>query len=323
MTAIGFPIPQKRNEQRRALLPPDLENISGSHELVFETGYGDILGYDDDTYCECGAVVAERSAVCACPVICVPKPVVTDEYFQPNKTVFGWIHAVQGRKITDLIVQNKMTVIAWEDMFENGRHTFWRNNELSGEAAIVHAFLAWGRAPYGRKVAVIGRGNVARGAIRVLERSGCHVTVYDRKTSPILREEVGAFDVVVNAVLWDLSRTDHILYEEDLRKLNPGSLIIDISCDEGMGIQSSHATTVDSPVYWHRGVLHYAVDHTPTLYFRTASESISKALLRFIPHLVEEKPNQILEEATIVRQGEILDQRIIRFQSRQPLPESN
>ena len=316
MIKIGFPIPTKENEKRRALFPPELASVKRTNYLVFESGYGQVMGYDDEAYCSCGVTVTDRHTVCECPVICNPKVMTTDEYFQPGKKLFGWIHAVQGRQITDLLVNNKMTAIAWEEMFEEGRHSFWRNNEISGEAAIVHAFLQWGRLPYECKVAVIGRGNVARGAIRTLERFGCNVAVYDRKTSNLLRKKISCYDVVVNAVLWDVFRNDHLVYEEDLAKMRPGGLIIDISCDEAMGIETSHSTTIEDPVYWYHGILHYAVDHAPALYYRSAGESISKTVVHFIDALVEERASPVLDGATIIRNGKIIDDKILRFQNR-------
>ncbi len=316
MRRIGFPIPLKRDERRRALLPGDLEAVRKPSLLVFQRGYGGPLGCDDQAYESFGAVVADRAEVDECPIICDPKPTAAAGYFQPGGTLFGWIHAIQGRRMTDLLVSNRMTAIAWEDMSEDGRHSFWRNNELAGEAAVAHAFVHWGRAPYGCDVAVIGTGNVARGALRVAERAGCNAAVYDLRTSHLLREEIGRYDVLVNAVLWDVFRTDHLVYEEDLEKMRPGSMIVDVSCDEDGAIQSSHPTTIADPVYWHNGVLHYAVDHTPSLYFRTATESISKVVARFVSDLAEGCPNPVLERATIIRNGEIRDERISRFQHR-------
>jgi len=316
MPRIGFPIPLKENERRRALLPADLASIRRPGELVFESGYGEVLGIEDAQYTARGAMIAERRVACACPVICNPKPMLVDEYFRPGTTLFGWIHAVQGRRITDALVEHQMTAIAWEEMFEGGRHTFWRNNEVSGEAAVAHAFLELGKVPYSCKAAVIGAGNVARGAIRALERAGCNIMIYDRRTVGLLRGELHQFDVIVNAVLWDVFRTDHLIYEEDLSKMKPGSMIIDISCDEAMGIESSRPTSLDDPVYWHKGILHYVVDHVPTLYRHTASESISRAVAPFIDALVEGRADKTLGDATIIREGRILDQKIIRFQKR-------
>jgi len=313
---IGFLISTKENENRRALLPAHLRQLANPELMVIEQGYGLAMGLKDSEYRKAGATVADRERVSACPIICDLKPMVEDQYYHPGKTLFGWIHAVQGRRITDQLLEHKMTAIAWEDMFVERRHVFWRNNEISGEAAVVHAFLQWGRAPYGVRAALIGQGNVGRGAVRALERLGCTVTVYNRMTSCLLRQEIGEYDVVVNAVLWDVFRDDHLVYDTDLDRMKPRSLIIDISCDEKMGVESSHPTTIAAPVYWHKNVLHYAVDHTAALYFTTASESISEALVPYLDKLVRGESCPVLDEATIIREGVILDQRIVTFQKR-------
>ncbi len=319
MEEIGFPSTTKEHERRIAVLPADIPQVEHAGMLVFEQGYGRTHGYGDDAYRQAGARVAPRDVVCACPVICSPKPKISDAYFREGVTLFGWIHAVQRSEMTDALIANHMTAVAWEDMYCDGRHTFWRNNEISGEAAIAHALLQWGRLPYECDVAVIGRGNVARGALRALERYGCETIVYDRRTSHLLRREIGRYDVIVNAVLWDVFRDDHLVYEEDLERMKPGSLIVDISCDPQMGIESSRPTTITDPTYWHKGILHYAVDHTPTLFFRSASQSISRAVVRFLDTLIVGETGAVLDRATVIRHGIIVDDRIRRFQKRQGL----
>ncbi len=319
MKKIGFLKPKKENEKRIALLPDEVKKIKNAGHLFFEADYGKDLNFSDADYTSAGATVCDRKDIFSADIICDFKmPLIEDFQFIPEHTVlFGWVHAVQGRKITDAIVNRKLTAIAWEDMFDNGRHVFWRNNEIAGEAAVIHCLPFISRSPYKMKVAVIGRGNCAVGAIRALERLGAEVTVYNRKTVGNLRNEIGRYDIVVNAVLWDVFRSDHLVYKEDLKKMKKGSAIIDISCDEAMGIESSIPTTIEKPVYFTEGILHYAVDHTPSLFFKSASESISEAVSFFCDDLIEGNANRILQDATIIRDGNILDSRIIRFQKRQ------
>ncbi len=318
MKTMGFPISHKENEKRRALVPGDLVTITNRSYLYFETGYGEVLGYTDDDYSAVGAHVVEREKVFEQDIICNPKSPEPHEYglLKTGQTLFGWIHAVQGKEITDFLTENRMTAIAWEDMFEGGRHVFWRNNELAGEAAILHSFTLFGKCPAICKVAVLGRGNTARGATRILERLGCDVTVYDRVTTPLLRRELGLYDVVVNAVLWDVFRTDRILYLDDLAHMKSGSMIVDVSCNHGLELESTHPTTIEEPTYTANGVLHYAVDHTPSLVWKSATDSISTELRKYVDDLVEERHNPVLDGATIIRDGVILDSRITRFQQR-------
>ena len=208
-----------------------------------------------------------------------------------------------------------MCGIAWEDMYEKDRYIFWRNREISGEAVVLHALPYLNRLPDEIKVAMIGRGNCGRGAFKILSRLGVQVKIYDRVTVKYLREEIGEFDVIINAVLWDVFRTDHLIYKEDLKKMKPGSMIIDISCDEGMGIETSRPTTIEDPVYEVDGVIYYAVDHTPAIFAKSATQAISAVLYPFIDYLIEERPHPVLEQAVCIKDGHIFDQHVIQFQN--------
>ena len=317
MKTVGFPISKKENENRRALIPCDVSKIPEADMLCFEKGYGDVLGYDDDDYINAGARVVSREEVLKCDIICDPKA-GDGEYLEKlhDQTLFGWIHAVQNRDITDKLIHGKLTVYAWEDMFEGGRHVFWRNNELAGEAAVMHAFRCYGRMPYETKVAVIGRGNTARGAIKILYMLGADVEQYDRKTEGLLRERLEEYDVVVNCVLWDVKRTDHIIYREDLKRMKRGALIIDVSCDRHGGIETSVPTSIADPVYMEDGIMHYAVDHTPSLFFKTFTENNSRIIAPYISQLINDDPDKTMTDALVIKNGQIVDERINIFQNR-------
>ena len=93
-------------------------------------------------------------------------------------------------------------------------------------------------------------------------------------------------------------------------------MIFDISCDDYMGIETSRATTIEALTYVVDGILHYVVDHTPALLYKSATESISAALRPFLDDLIEGNCNPVLEKATIIKHGVIIDDRISRFQGR-------
>lgn len=315
---IGFPLSHKENEHRRALVPEDILKIRNRDCLYFERGYGRPLFLTDDHYRNLGCHVVSRSEVLRMDVICDPK-IGDAEYLEklsPGRIVFGWIHAVQNRDITDKLLKRKLTAYAWEDMFEGGRHIFWRNNEIAGEAAVMHAFLCCGIMPYQTKVALLGRGNIARGALKILTLLGADITVYDRKTEKLFKEELEQYDIIINAILWDVSRSDHIIYKKDLARLRPGAMIVDISCDRSGTIETSIPTTIDKPIYEVNNVTHYVVDHTPALFYKTASKGISSAVYPFLDYLIENTSNAVLQRALIINNGKIVDQRINDFQKR-------
>ena len=318
LKTVGFVIGHKENEVRRAILPSEIKKISHPEMIYVERGYGYVYGCSDDEYIEAGCNIVSRQKAFECDIICDPK-IGDAEYLEELKagqTIFGWVHAVQNRDITDKIINAGLSAYAWEDMFCNGRHTFFRNNELAGEAAVMHAFRCYGKMPYGLEVAVVGNGNTARGAIKILTMLGSNITCYSRRTEELFKSEMTRFDVIVNCILWDTDRTDHIIYKDDLKKLKKNALIIDISCDRNGGIETSIPTTIEEPVYTVDGVMHYVVDHTPSIFHKDATKSISEAVAVYVDQLINETPDDTLMSAKVFDNGKILDERINRFQSR-------
>ncbi|PAV29368.1 N(5)-(carboxyethyl)ornithine synthase [Virgibacillus profundi] len=317
---VGFPLNCKENEHRQAMIFNDIAKMDHRDKLYFEEGYGESFAISDEMLQNVGVHVVSREEVLKQEIICDPKAGDADyiDQLHDGQIVFGWIHAVQNRKLTDTFLSKRLTGIAWEDMNEEGRHVFWRNNEIAGEAAIMHAFSCYGKMPYDTKVAVLGRGNVGRGAYKILIGLGAQVTVYDRRTEDLFRKEAGDYDVLVNAITWDVSRTDHIIYKNDLKKMKQDSMIIDVSCDEGMGIETSRPTTIEQPVYFVDGVLHYVVDHTPSIFYKTASKSISTQIRKYLPVIMagQEAKDNILRPAIILDNGDIYDHKILKYQER-------
>ncbi len=318
MKTIGFPIGHKEHEYRRALIPDHIQQITHKANIYVESGYGDVLGYTDKDYTDAGVNICSREQVLSCDIICDPK-IGDAEYLSllHGQTIFGWVHAVQNRDITDTIVAGKLTAYAWEDMFEDGRHSFWRNNEIAGEAAVSQAYLCHGVFPYDTKVAVLGRGNTARGAIKTLNYMGADVVVYDKHTEQLFRKELGKYDVIVNAILWDTRRRDHIIYRDDLKRLKKGAMIIDISCDKAGAIETSVPTTIETPTYMVDGIRHYVVDHTPSLFFKTTSFFLSEVVAPLCDELIEDRISSVLQNAKCIENGVIIDSRISEFQNRQ------
>ena len=200
-------------------------------------------------------------------------------------------------------------------MFDRGRHIFWFNNELAGEAAVINAFQCYGMLPFGLKCAVLGNGNTARVAVRVLNMLGASVIQYNRHTEQLFRDELGEYDAIVNCVLWDIHRKDHIIYTSDLTRMKRNALIIDVSCDHDGAIQSSHPTSIDNPTFFVSGIMHYAVDHTPSIFYKTFSYENSAIILPYLIQFMEERSSCILDDSKIIDNGRIIDEEIIRYQS--------
>lgn len=318
MMTIGFLISHKNGECRRAILPADLQKVKHVDQLYFEKGYGESIGFADEEYEKYGCHIVDREVVFNCDIITDVKLGDADYLDKiPNgKILFGWAHAVQNIDFTTNMMKKEHTVIAWEEIFEEGRYIFYRNREVAGEAAIMHAFRYCGKMPYDTKVAILGNGQTAKGALRILHGLGAEVDVYGRKLETLFKKKMFDYDVLVNCIMWDTSRTDRIIYKEDLKKMKKGTLIIDVSCDPYLEIETSHPTTIDDPIYEVDGVIHYTVDNTPAMYPITVSKVLSEGIHKYLDVLVEgDMCNypESLYNAVIIKNGVLIDHHIIEF----------
>lgn len=176
--------------------------------------------------------------------------------------------------------------------------------------------------PYDTRVAILGNGQTAKGAMRILHGLGARVDVYSRRQEKLFMEKMFDYDVLVNCVMWDTSRTDRIIYAEDLKKMKPGTLIIDVSCDPHLEIETSHPTTIDDPVYVVDGVIHYAVDNTPAMFPISVTKVLSEGLKKYVDVILKDDyaayPEN-LQKAVVIREGQIQDPRIREFREKRGL----
>ena len=237
-------------------------------------------------------------------------------------------------------------------------HVFHKNNELAGYCSVVHAMQLLGiTGEYGRplRAAVISFGATGRGAVTALNAYGVNdvhvlthravaavaapihsarIVHFDRDAGNPARchalaeggqvplaAYLAGFDVVVNCVLQDTDAPLVFVTDEDLRAFSPGTLIIDVSCDTGMGFSWAQPTSFADPMFTVGGNVHYyAVDHSPSLLWNSASWEISQALL---PHLTTVlagpgawDSDQTIARAIEIRSGIIQNPDILSFQHR-------
>ena len=322
MKTMGLLISHKNNEQRRAILPDQVRLLKHPDLLCFETGYGSSVDVSDQDYLNAGAQVVSREEAMKCDIITDVKLGDADylDQLADGKILFGWAHAAQGVAFTSKCMEKNFTVIAWEEIFEQGRYIFYRNREIAGEAAVLQAFTHYGRMPYECRVAIIGNGQTAKGAMRILHGLGATVDIYGRKLEKLFRQNMTEYDVIVNCVMWDISRKDHLIAKEDLKKLKPHAMIIDVSCDPHLGIETSHPTTISDPVYTVEGVIHYAVDNTPAMFPLTVTKVLSEGNAHIFDAVIEGNLTTALENAMVIENGHIKSKSIWDFREARNLP---
>ena len=295
----------------------------------------------------------------------LPKPLPPDlAEMRPGQILWGWPHCVQNEDITQLGIDRRLTLIAFEAMNHwtrdgsFGRHVFRKNNEMAGYCSVLHAMQLIGiTGEYGRplRAAVIGFGATGRGAVTALNASGVndvHVLTHREVAavaSPIhsarmvhfdrdaddparcqalpdggpvpLAAYLAGFDIVVNCVLQHTDAPLMFLTGDDVAAFAPGTLIVDVSCDAGMGFSWARPTSFADPMSAVGSNIHYyAVDHSPSLLWNSATWEISEALLPFLKTVTGGPGawdgDETIRRAIEIRDGIIQNPDILSFQHR-------
>ncbi|MDB4582203.1 N(5)-(carboxyethyl)ornithine synthase [Draconibacterium sp.] len=362
---------RKEDERRIPIHPEHVMRLPEQirRQLIFEEGYGTPFDITDSEMSDQSGGVATRHELLAnIGNVILAKPVLADfEELREGGILWGYPHCVQQRSHTQAAIDRKQTLIAFEDMFvwgpngQIGRHTFYKNNELAGYCAVLHALQLRGiDGHYGnqRKVIIFSFGAVSRGAIYALKARGFRdITICIQRPDHEVREEVldceyiriregnegearmlviehdgteqplidliNQSEIIVNGTLQEPDHPILFVTEDEISYLKPGCLIIDISCDDGMGFSFAKPTTFKNPMFKIGQVDYYAVDHTPSYLWESASRSISAALIVHLPTVLAGyeswQQNETIRQAINIDAGVIQKPDIISFQNREAL----
>lgn len=358
----------KENEKRVPIHPDHIKQIAKKtrKQITFEKGYGKRFGMDDKTLAKLssGKVASREEILTNFDCVIIPKPLKKDlSKMREGTIVFGWPHCVQQKDITQVSIEKKLTLIAWEEMFiwskkgEKNMHIFYKNNEIAGYAGVNHALSLRGiTGHYGNsiKAAVISFGSVSRGAIYALQGQGIRdITVYTSRPSTEVKdqlpgiifkqmkcnksgnmfviessgnmrtfsEELANVQIIVNGTIQDVNHPKMFIPKNESDKLMEGTVIIDISCDEGMGFWCAKPTSFENPMFEVNDKFYYSVDHSPSWYWNSASWEISEAIIPFLPIVISGPniwgKNKTISNAIEINNGIIQNPKILSFQNRE------
>jgi alanine dehydrogenase len=360
---------RKPAERRLPIHPLHFERIEPEvrRNIILEHGYGERFGISDAHLSTLvGRMAGREELLASADVVLLPKPQPEDlSELRDGQVLWGWPHCVQDRAITQLAIDKKLTLIAFEAMNHwasdggFGLHVFHKNNELAGYCSVLHALALTGSTgDYGRRLSavVIGFGATARGAVTALNAHGIHdvqvltnrgvaavgapihsvnIVQFDHDDeAPFLSQVItergrvplapflAESDIVVNCTLQDPNNPLTYLQTDDLAAFAPGSLIVDVSCDEGMGFSWARSTTFSDPVFTVGDhITYYAVDHSPSYLWNSATWEISQALLPFLATVMDGPEawaqNDTIARAIEIRDGVIRNKDVLEFQKRE------
>jgi alanine dehydrogenase len=305
---IGVAAETKPGEQRVALIPHDVLVLSGDgHDVSVQSGAGSGTGFFDDEYRDAGARVVEANRAWDSELVVKVKELQEADFAHvvPGQAIFGYHHLTGHPDQARRLLVSGITAIAYEAVRDakGGLPLLAPMSIIAGRMAVKVASGALGHAP--RDVLVLGAGHAGNSAANAARAAGACVTQLRRATATAQAVEQAALraDLVVGAVFTAGERTPTLLPRSLVARMKRGSMIVDISIEEGGVAETSHATSHGVPTYVEEGVIHYAVPNMPSAVPREAAEAISAAVIPYARALATKGIARALLEDAGLRAG--------------------
>ena len=343
---IGIPRESKVLEGRVSLVPISCAAlIRQGNEVYIETGAGLLSGYADEEYQAQGVTICENAGLLyasACLIVKVKEPIDEDlQYLRKQHILFCYLHLAANLRLAQRLCDIGLTALAFETVTnkEGLLPLLSPMSEIAGTLAVqIGTHLL--HQPQGGKglmlgglsmtdpgrVVVLGAGVAGSSAAQQAAAIGAQVTLIDRDkdryralaekypnihgelSSEIsITKAVNEADLLIGAVLLPGLQAPRLVTESQVKRMQPGSVIIDISVDQGGCIETIHPTDYLEPTYKHYGVLHFGVTNMPGAVPRTASQALSAVILPYVQCLCEDnwQQHENLQSGINVREGRI------------------
>jgi len=321
---IGIPKETSFQEKRVALVPEAVGLlVANGHRVRIEAKAGEGANFTDNEYSEAGAeICVDKHDIYKCDIICKVAPPSEDEVnmMSGNQTFISALQlATQPKEILQKLIEKKITAIAWDYIRdEEGVFSIVRTmGEIAGTTSILIAGELLSSFSNGKgimlggiagvqptEVVVIGAGTVGEFATRAASGLGASVKVFDSSLTRLrrLQNDIGSrvftsiiqpkvlakairrADIVIGALRSNVGKTPCVVSEEMIQSMKAGSVVIDLSIDQGGCFETSRVTNHIDPVFTKHGVIHYCVPNIASRVSRTASFALSNI---FSPLILE------------------------------------
>lgn len=318
---IGVPKEIKTNENRIALVPAGAELLVGAgHTVYVEQGAGVGSGFPDEAYAQAGArllATADEVWAKAEMIMKVKEPIAVEwPRMRPGQIIYTYFHFAASEELTRAVIASRAVAIAYETVqLPSGELPLLTPmSEVAGRMAVQEGAKYLEKLYGGRgvllggvpgvapaEVVIIGGGVVGINAAKMAAGMGAHVTLLDISLDRLrylddvlpknvntlysnrynILEAVSRADLVVGAVLVTGAKAPHLIKREDLARMKPGAVIVDVAVDQGGCVETITPTTHENPTYFVDGVLHYAVANMPGGVPRTSTLALTNATLPY------------------------------------------
>jgi alanine dehydrogenase len=322
---IGIPKEIKEQEQRVALLPSAASQLTRrGHSVVVQKNAGIGSGYPDDDYVKAGAEIVDQTKEVfarADMIVKVKEPLEAEfPLLRKGQILFTYLHLAASKSLTEALLKSEVIAIAYETIQVDHRLPLLEPmSEIAGRMSVVMGanFLAKYNGGSGvllggvpgvlpGRVIVVGGGTSGVNAARMAAGLGADVTILDVDLERLryldlsiisantlysseanLLEMMPECDLLIGAVLLPGAKAPKLITRQMLRKMKPGSVLVDISIDQGGCAETSRPTTHLNPVYVEEGVTHYCVANMPAAYARTATQALTNVTFRYVELLAD------------------------------------
>ena len=338
---IGVPSEIKNNEHRVGLTPESVKILSNlGHQLFIQSNAGNAIGFTDDLYKSSGGnIIDSASEVFELSELIVKvKEPVEDEYkfLHKDLTLFTYLHLAGNPQQAKKLLDTGVTGIAYETVtaVDNSLPLLAPMSAIAGQLSMVVGSYHLLKPNHGRGtlisdidpriVTIIGAGVAGREAIAKAIANDAKVKVIDLDQSVLdelekkygqqnieyilstpdsVHDAVCTSDLVIGSVYVVGKEAPKVVKKEMLQEMVNGSVLVDISIDQGGCFETSKPTNHDKPTFIHDGILHYCVTNMPGAVPLTASNALNKATLPFIIELAERGVNKALNENVHLKNG--------------------
>ncbi len=322
---IGVPKEIKEQEHRVALLPSTAyQLVKRGHKVIVQKNAGAGSGYLDEDYRQAGATLVSSAKQVFEPadmIVKVKEPMAPEfKMLHKGQILFTYLHLAADKELTDALLRSGVLGLAYETIEVNHRLPLLEPmSEIAGRMSILVGgyFLAKHNGGAGvllggvpgvlpGKVVVLGGGTAGVNAARMAQGMGADVTILEVDLERMrflditlhtahtlysneahLMELLPTVDLLIGAVLVPGARAPKLIRRDMLRKMRPGSVLVDIAIDQGGCIETSHPTSHNDPVFVKDGVVHYCVANMPGAYARTATQALANATSRYVEQIAD------------------------------------
>jgi alanine dehydrogenase len=322
---IGVPKEIKEQEQRVALLPSAVNQLTRhGHSVLVEKNAGAGSGYPDETYAKAGAEIVDQAKdvfARADMIVKVKEPLEAEfPLLRKGQILFTYLHLAASKPLTEALLKSGVTGVAYETIQVNNRLPLLEPmSEIAGRMSVVMGayFLAKHNGGSGVLlggvpgvlpgcVVVLGGGTSGVNAARMATGLGADVKIMDvdldrmrfldmtmknahtlYSSEANLHDLMPGCDLLIGAVLLPGAKAPKLITRAMLKKMKPGSVLVDISIDQGGCAETSRPTTHLDPVYVEEGVTHYCVANMPAAYARTATQALTNITYRYVELLAD------------------------------------